>query len=43
MPILTVSGLQVNYGKTVALTNASLAVEPCEFIGIIGPAAGKQR
>ncbi|AVM68363.1 ABC transporter [Lachnospiraceae bacterium oral taxon 500] len=40
MPILKVSGVQVNYGKTVALTNADLAVEPCEFIGIIGPNGG---
>ena len=40
MPILKVSGLQVNYGKTVALTDANLTVEPCEFLGIIGPNGG---
>lgn len=40
MPILEVKDLQVNYGKTVALVDANLSVEPCDFIGIIGPNGG---
>lgn len=40
MPILRVSDLQVNYGKTVALAGLNLEVEPRDFIGIIGPNGG---
>ncbi|MDO4766175.1 MAG: metal ABC transporter ATP-binding protein [Eubacteriales bacterium] len=40
MPILEVKDLQVNYGKTVALMDVDLKVEPCDFIGIIGPNGG---
>lgn len=40
MSILKVSGLQVNYGKTVALIDVNLEIEPCEFVGIIGPNGG---
>lgn len=40
MPILEVKDLQVNYGKTIALSGVNLSVEPCDFIGIIGPNGG---
>lgn len=40
MSILDVQDLQINYGKTVALHSANLSVEPCEFIGIVGPNGG---
>lgn len=40
MPILKVTDLHVSYGQTVALSGVNLEVEPCDFIGIIGPNGG---
>lgn len=42
MPILSVSGLSVRYGKVEALHNVSLDVRPGQIVSVIGPnGAGK--
>ncbi|MGN6667739.1 MAG: ATP-binding cassette domain-containing protein, partial [Trinickia sp.] len=42
MPILSVSGLSVRYGKVEALHSVSLDVRPGQIVSVIGPnGAGK--